>query len=164
MTDDQSNGSMRKKVRQVYGFINRAFYLNRPDLEINGEPYNSALLMGLLTGLCQGKELIIGEPGLGKTTSAEYISALLFRLPMGTIWRSEISGHPEQTEEKIIGRPDLGRLYPGGPADMMVFPARNWSEFCARPATQRVLLRGGKVQETEPPAFSRLDGLKDMRP
>ena len=73
----------------------------------------SALLMSLLTGLCQGKELIIGEPGLGKTTSAEYVCALLYRFPLGTIWASEVPGHPEQTEEKIIGRPDLGKLNQG---------------------------------------------------
>ena len=41
------------------------------DLEIKGEKYNSAILFSLLTALKQGKELIIGEPGLGKTTSAE---------------------------------------------------------------------------------------------
>jgi MoxR-like ATPase len=29
------------------------------------------------------------------------------------IWGSEVSGHPEQTEEKIIGRPDLGKLNRG---------------------------------------------------
>jgi hypothetical protein len=76
-------------------------------------PFNSALLFSLLTALNRGKELIVGEPGLGKTTSAEYIGAMAYRLPLGLIWASEVSGHPEQTEEKIIGRPDLGRLNQG---------------------------------------------------
>jgi len=57
--------------------------------------------------------LIIGEPGLGKTTSAEYVSSLIYQFPLGVIWGSEVSGHPEQTEEKIIGRPDLGKLNRG---------------------------------------------------
>jgi len=71
------------------------------------------MLLTLLTGLIKGKELIIGEPGLGKTTSAEYISSLLYQCPLGVIWGSEVPGHPEQTEEKIIGRPDLGKLNRG---------------------------------------------------
>ncbi|MFC1887048.1 AAA family ATPase [Thermodesulfobacteriota bacterium] len=58
-------------------------------------------------------QIVIGEPGLGKTTSAEYVCSLLHRFPLGTIWASEVPGHPEQTEEKIIGRPDLGKLNQG---------------------------------------------------
>lgn len=111
--NNRKNGFLRETAWGIYDYIQGEFYLNRPDLEIKGKAYNAALLMSLLTGLCQGKELIIGEPGLGKTTSAEYISALLYRFPMGTVWKSEVSGHPEQTEEKIIGRPDLGELNQG---------------------------------------------------
>jgi len=109
----EKNGDLRKTVWGIYNYIQENLYLNRPDMEVRGVQFNSALLMSLLTGLCQGKELIIGEPGLGKTTSAEYVCALLYRFPLGTIWAGEVSGHPEQTEEKIIGRPDLGRLNQG---------------------------------------------------
>ena len=97
------NGDLRQKVWDIYSYIKENLYLNRPDMELKGLQLNSALLMSILTGLCQGKQLIIGEPGLGKTTSAEYVCALLYRFPLGTIWGSEVSGHPEQTEEKIIG-------------------------------------------------------------
>jgi hypothetical protein len=107
------NGDVRKKVRDIYGFIKDNLYLNRPDMKLREERFNSALLFSLLSALNRGKELIIGEPGLGKTTSAEYICALTYRFPLGLIWASEVSGHPEQTEEKIIGRPDLGRLNQG---------------------------------------------------
>lgn len=101
------------QVMDLYQFINSRLYFNRPDLEIKGENFNSTILFGLLTGLVQGKELIIGEPGLGKTTSAEFVGSLLYQYPLGMIWGSEVSGHPEQTEEKIIGRPDLGKLNQG---------------------------------------------------
>ncbi len=37
----------------------------------------------------------------------------MYQLPVGTVWASEVAGHPEQTEEKIIGRPDLGKLNQG---------------------------------------------------
>src|SRR4030043_2471910 len=98
---------------EIYQFISEHLYYNRPDIEIKGERYNSAILFSLLTALKQGKELIIGEPGLGKTTSAEFVCSLIYQLPLGVIWGSEGSGHPEQTEEKIIGRPDLGKLNKG---------------------------------------------------
>ncbi len=108
----KANG-YQTQVMDLYQFINSRLYFNRPDLEIKGENFNSTILFGLLTGLVQGKELIIGEPGLGKTTSAEFVGSLLYQYPLGMIWGSEVSGHPEQTEEKIIGRPDLGKLNQG---------------------------------------------------
>ena len=98
---------------EIYEFINEHLYFNRPDVEAKGERYNSATLLSLLTGLKKGKELIIGEPGLGKTTSAEFVCSLIYQFPLGVIWGSEVSGHPEQTEEKIVGRPDLGKLNRG---------------------------------------------------
>jgi len=103
----------QKQVMGIYQFINDNLYFNRPDIEIKGERYNSAILLSLLTALQKGKELIIGEPGLGKTTSAEFVCSMIYQLPLGVIWGSEVSGHPEQTEEKIIGRPDLGKLNRG---------------------------------------------------
>jgi MoxR-like ATPase len=103
----------QKKVREIYDFIDENLYLNRPDIEIRGEKLNSTVLFTLLTGLNRGKELILGEPGLGKTTSAEYAGSLLYRYPLAIIWSSEVPGHPEQTEEKIVGRPDLGKINRG---------------------------------------------------
>ncbi len=103
----------QKQVTEIYQFISDHLYLNRPDIEINGARFNSTILLSLFTGLNRGKELIIGEPGLGKTTSAEFVCSLVYQFPLGVIWGSEVSGHPEQTEEKIIGRPDLGKLNQG---------------------------------------------------
>lgn len=108
----EKNG-YQKQVMAIYRFISDHLYFNRPDIEIKGESYNSTILLSLLTGLTKGKELIIGEPGLGKTTSAEFVCSLVYQFPLGVIWGSEVSGHPEQTEEKIIGRPDLGKLNRG---------------------------------------------------
>ncbi|MFH1625380.1 MAG: hypothetical protein ABID54_09535 [Pseudomonadota bacterium] len=103
----------QEKIKNIYKFIEDNLYFSRPDIEIKGERFNSTMLLTLLTGLNRGKELIIGEPGLGKTTSAEYGCSLLYQYPLGVIWSSEVPGHPEQTEEKIIGRPDLGKLNRG---------------------------------------------------
>jgi hypothetical protein len=123
---EKHNGVLREAVHGIYGYIRENLYLNRPDLELNGHEFNSTLLLSLMTGLRRGKEIIIGEPGLGKTTSAEYVCSLLYRFPLGTIWASEVAGHPEQTEEKIIGRPDLGKLNLG--EEVVV-----WSHFALLP-------------------------------
>ena len=66
-----------RKVRDIYTFISEHLYLGRPDLDLQGEYVNSTLLLSLLTALIGGKALIIGEPGLGKTTAAEYVCALV---------------------------------------------------------------------------------------
>lgn len=113
MNNYMKNGHYREMIRGIYNYISDNLYFNRPDIEIKGEKFNSALLFSLLTSLNGGKELIIGEPGLGKTTSAEYVGSIIYRYPLGVIWGSEVSGHPEQTEEKIIGRPHLGELNKG---------------------------------------------------
>ncbi|MFP3870403.1 MAG: AAA family ATPase [Syntrophobacteria bacterium] len=107
------NGDHRHTVSRIYEFIQSHLYFNRTDLEVGGEQFNSTLLLNLLTALIGGKALIIGEPGLGKTTAAEYVGSLVYQLPAATVWASEVSGHPEQTEEKIVGRPDLGKLNQG---------------------------------------------------
>ena len=121
-----TNDSVRGKVRGIYAFIQENLYLNRPDMRVGERTFNSALLLGFLTALNQGKEIIMGEPGLGKTTSAEYICAMVYRFPLGLLWASVVAGHPEQTEEKIVGRPHLGRLNQG--EEVVV-----WSHFSQLP-------------------------------
>ena len=75
-------------------------------------------------------------------------------------WPAAISTTPAA----LLGLPHRGRLTPGGPADLLIFPARDWSEFCARPPVRRTRMRGGLVQDAEPPPFSRLDNLDGMTP
>jgi hypothetical protein len=135
----EKNG-LRESVLDIYEHIQKNLYFNRPDMEVKGIPFNSALLISLLTGLCEGNELIIGEPGLGKTTSAEYVSAFLYRFPLGTVWASEVPGHPEQTEEKIIGRPDLGRLNLG--EEVVI-----WSNFTLLPV--KIIDEVNRLPETK---------------
>jgi MoxR-like ATPase len=133
----------------MYAFISDRLYFNRPDLSVNGESANATLLLSLLTALIGGKALIIGEPGLGKTTAAEYICALLYGLPLGVIWSSEVSGHPEQTEEKIVGRPNLGKLNQG--EEVVV-----WSAFARLPV--KIVDEINRLPETKQSLI--LDGLE----
>jgi MoxR-like ATPase len=139
----------RSKIRDMYTFISERLYFNRPDLSVQGESANATLLLSLLTALIGGKALIIGEPGLGKTTAAEYICSLLYCLPLGVIWSGEVSGHPEQTEEKIVGRPNLGKLNQG--EEVVV-----WSTFARLPV--KIVDEINRLPETKQSLI--LDGLE----
>ena len=139
----------RGKIRDMYAFISERLYFNRPDLSVQGESANATLLLSLLTALIGGKALIIGEPGLGKTTAAEYICSLLYCLPLGVIWSGEVSGHPEQTEEKIVGRPNLGKLNQG--EEVVV-----WSTFARLPV--KIVDEINRLPETKQSLI--LDGLE----
>jgi MoxR-like ATPase len=139
--------AFQKQVMELYRFIRDHLYFNRPDLEINGERFNSTILFSLLTGLKKGKELIIGEPGLGKTTSAEFVCSLVYQFPLGVVWGSEVSGHPEQTEEKIVGRPDLGKLNRGEEdvvwTNFSQIPAKIVDEINRLPETKQSMILDG---------------------
>lgn len=138
----------RDQVRRLYGLLSEQLYLGRPDFHLEGEAANSTLLFALLTALVGGKALIIGEPGLGKTTAAEYVGALVYGLPLGVIWSGEVAGHPEQTEEKIVGRPHLGKLNQGEEAVV-------WSCFARLPV--KIVDEINRLPETKQSLV--LDGL-----
>ena len=139
--------NLRQDVLSILDFVGDNLYLNRPDLEIAEREYNATLLMSVLTGLIGGKALIVGEPGLGKTTSAEYVGCLLYRIPLGTVWGAEVSGHPEQTEEKIVGRPDLGQLNQGNEevvwSAFALLPIKIIDEINRLPETKQSLILNG---------------------
>lgn len=59
----------------------------------------------------------------------------------------------------IVGRPDLGRIGAGKPADLVLFTARRWSEFLSRPQADRVVLRRGKAIDRSLPDYRELDSL-----
>jgi len=56
----------------------------------------------------------------------------------------------------IIGRPDMGRVAPGAPAHLVVFPARSFSEFLSRPGSRRRLVDGENIREARPPGYGEL--------
>ncbi|WP_064686065.1 cytosine deaminase [Rhizobium bangladeshense] len=59
----------------------------------------------------------------------------------------------------ILGRPDMGRIAVGAPADLVLFSARRWSEFLSRPQSDRVVLRRGKVIDRSLPDYRELDSV-----
>lgn len=103
----------QEKIWKIYSYIKDNLYLCRPDITVNNIGLNSALIFGIMTSLVNGKELIYGEYGLGKTTSSESIISLMYGFPKEIVLASTLKGNPEQTEEKMIARPNLGDLNKG---------------------------------------------------
>ncbi|MEE2997566.1 MAG: cytosine deaminase [Pseudomonadota bacterium] len=62
-----------------------------------------------------------------------------------------------RTPADIMGLSDTGRLKVGGPADMVIFRARSYSELLSRPQSDRVVLRDGHQIDTTPPDYRELD-------
>jgi cytosine deaminase len=56
----------------------------------------------------------------------------------------------------IVGLPDMGRVAPGAPAHLVVFPARSFSEFLSRPGSGRRLVDGETIRDAHPPEFGEL--------
>lgn len=50
-------------------------------------------------------------------------------------------------------------LKPGAPADFIVFKARDWSELLARPQTDRMVIRSGRIIDSTLPDYDELDHL-----
>jgi cytosine deaminase len=64
----------------------------------------------------------------------------------------------------IVGRPDIGTIAPGRPADLVLFRARNWTELLSRPQADRTVLRAGTAIARALPDYRELDDLAGMRP
>ncbi len=68
------------------------------------------------------------------------------------------------TPAGVMRLAEAGWLRPGAPADLVLFRARGWSEFLARPQADRIVLRAGRVLEAEPPDWRELDALLGKAP
>jgi cytosine/creatinine deaminase len=60
------------------------------------------------------------------------------------------------TAAEIVGLPNLGRIGPGAPAQLVVFPSRSFSEFLSRPGSARRLVDGESIRDARPPAYDEL--------
>ncbi|WP_137156658.1 cytosine deaminase [Rhizobium sp. FKL33] len=63
------------------------------------------------------------------------------------------------TPASILGRPELGVIAEGQPADLVLFSARRWSEFLSRPQSDRTVLRKGRPIDTTLPDYRDLDAI-----
>jgi cytosine deaminase len=54
---------------------------------------------------------------------------------------------------------DAGLIAPGRTADLVLFPARSWTELLSRPWTERTVLRAGRPIDTTLPDYAELDAI-----
>lgn len=66
-----------------------------------------------------------------------------------------------RTPADILKRPDHGRIAMGAAANLVLFSARNWSEFLSRPQSNRIVLRQGKAIDATLPDYRELDELME---
>ena len=62
-----------------------------------------------------------------------------------------------------MGLADRGAIRIDGPADLVVFRARTWTELLSRPQSDRTVLRAGLPIDTTLPDYSELDSLMEVR-
>jgi hypothetical protein len=103
----------QEKLLRIYDYIKDNLYFCHKDMEIGKYEFNSNLLFGLLTSVNKGKQLSMGEYGIGKTTSSEYLLSFVYGIPRGVLVSSTVRGNPEITLDRFIGRPNLGELNEG---------------------------------------------------
>uniref|UniRef100_A0A7C4ELP8 ATPase dynein-related AAA domain-containing protein n=1 Tax=Thermodesulfovibrio aggregans TaxID=86166 RepID=A0A7C4ELP8_9BACT len=101
---------MQRKILKLYETIACNLYFGEEILYLNDSSYDPVILFGIFTLLLDGKELVFGGYGSGKTTSSERMASLVKGLPLEFVQATTIHGHPEQTEEKIKAVLDLGVL------------------------------------------------------
>ena len=131
-----TNLNEQQKVQALYKLIgDRGLYVNTnadvftkkpeevplgvgykiPLMQDGSQAYASPLLFATLTSLLNhGTMLITGAPGVGKTTGAEFSGHFFTGTPLEDILSAEIQGHPQQTEEKMVARYELGKLISSG--------------------------------------------------
>jgi cytosine deaminase len=66
-----------------------------------------------------------------------------------------------RTPAAEMGLADAGRLAAGGPADIIVFRGRYYSELLSRQQSDRIVLRAGRQIDTTLPAYEELDDLME---
>ena len=74
--------------------------------------------------------------------------------PVGD-WPMAVTRTPADT----MGLAGVGRIESGGPADLVVFRARTYSEFLSRPQTDRAVIRRGRPIDTTLPDYRELDAV-----
>jgi cytosine/creatinine deaminase len=74
-------------------------------------------------------------------------------------WAEVVSAAPA----KAMGL-DLDLLRPGGPANMILTRARDFTELLARPQSDRIVVRNGEASNAKAPDYAALDALQGLAP
>lgn len=101
----------RKHLLEDIALIGTTFYVDPEQKEVGKycmNNWNTTLLA--LSYVLDAHPLIVGEPGFAKTTAAKVVSSVLSGYPFDLYEAAQIQGHPDQTHETMIARPDFSKL------------------------------------------------------
>jgi cytosine deaminase len=70
-------------------------------------------------------------------------------------WPKTVAATPAQ----VMRLDGAGTIAPGGPADLVVFRGRSWTELLSRPESDRIVIRDGRAIDRTLPDYSELDDL-----
>ncbi|MBT6774163.1 AAA domain-containing protein [Candidatus Woesearchaeota archaeon] len=92
--------------------IGKYFFIDPETKRIGGDievpHWNTTLLA--LSYIMDQNPLLVGEPGFAKTTAAKVVSSVMSGFPFDLYEAAQIQGHPDQTYETMIARPDFSKL------------------------------------------------------
>ncbi|MDD5172124.1 MAG: AAA family ATPase [Candidatus ainarchaeum sp.] len=103
----------RIKICHNLSEIVNKFHFAPLDEGLNGKPMHKNVVLMALSYILDRNHLLVGEPGWGKTTGAKIVCSKMSGLPYDIYDAVEIRGNPQKYEEKVVGRPDYGRLNKG---------------------------------------------------
>ncbi|MFI0848162.1 cytosine deaminase [Mesorhizobium sp. IMUNJ 23232] len=63
------------------------------------------------------------------------------------------------TPADMMGLDGVGKMMVGGPADLVIFRGRNWTELLSRPEADRIVVRDGRAIDRRLPDYEELDDL-----
>jgi MoxR-like ATPase len=79
-------------------------HLGRRDLAIGGTSVNAQLYFSVANACLRNRAVLLyGGMGANKTTLVNLLGSSFMGLPLEDVENTMVSGHPEQTEEKIVG-------------------------------------------------------------
>ncbi len=101
-----------RKLKNIIDVLGGTYYVDTTAEKVGpaGTINHYHLAMDALSYLFRKNTLHLGEPGFGKTTIAKLVASAFTSLPFDLYTRCQLQGHPEQTKNDLIGRPDYGEL------------------------------------------------------
>lgn len=95
----------RDKINELVSSIEELLlHVGRKDLHLGGQRVNSQLYFSIANACMRGRAILLyGGMGANKTTLINLLGCSFLALDLDHVEELMVTGHPEQTEEKIVG-------------------------------------------------------------